>query len=243
MQNHPSFERLLRKIERRTNVEKADLEALRSLSFQAKNYDRGDYVVRQGNKYSQSALILEGFAYRHKVTEEGRRQIVSFHIPGDFVDLEASLLKVADHNVEALTPCELGHVPTHEIIALIDNHPRLGRALWIVTLIDASIYREWVMNVGRRPAKQRIAHLLCEFAVRLKLAGEGSEAGFTLPMTQDELADATGLTQMHINRSLKTLGTDGLIQREGRFVHIPDWKMLRASCGFSELYLHLDQAA
>ena len=129
------------------------------------------------------------------------------------------------------------------LYALVDAHPRVGRALWIDTLIDGSIYREWVMNVGRRPAKQRIAHLLCEFAKRLKMANLGDEHGYSLPMTQEQLADATGLTPVHVNRSLKALEAEGLIVRNRRFVTIPDWERLRDQSGFSEVYLHLDQAA
>jgi CRP-like cAMP-binding protein len=213
------------------------------LSFRNRTYEPGAYVVREGARAEESALIFEGFAFRQKLNQDGGRQIVSFHIPGDFVDLEASLLRVADHSVQALTRCEIATIPVHEIVALIDSHPRVGRALWVDTLIDASIYREWVMNVGRRPARQRLAHLYCELAKRLKLAGLGDESGYRIPMTQEQLADATGLTPVHVNRSLKALEADGLIVRQGRYVSIPDWERLRDESGFNELYLHLDQAA
>jgi CRP-like cAMP-binding protein len=234
---------MVRKLERRAPLQNADRQALLGLSFRKKIFQPSAYIVREGHPCEESALILDGFAYRQKLTEDGARQIVSIHIPGDFVDLEGSLLKVADHNVQALTRCTIAAVPRREIVALIDSHPRLGRALWIDTLIDGSIYREWVMNVGRRPAKQRIAHLLCEFAKRLQLAGLGDENGYHLPMTQEQLGDATGMSPVHVNRSLKALETDGVIQRHQRFVSIPDWQRLRNESGFSELYLHLDQAA
>jgi CRP-like cAMP-binding protein len=126
---------------------------------------------------------------------------------------------------------------------LIDQHPRIGRALWIDTLIDGSIFREWIMNVGRRDARRRIAHLLCEFARRLEVAELGSTEGYQLPMTQEQLADATGLTPVHVNRSLKALEAEGLIVREKRHIKIPDWGRLRDISGFNELYLHLDAAA
>jgi CRP-like cAMP-binding protein len=238
--NHPVFDRMIRKLEGRAPLQDSDRAAIVSLNFRKKIYEPGAYLVREGTVADESALILDGFAYRQKLTHEGGRQIVSIHIPGDFVDLEASLLNVADHNVQALTRCQVAAIPAREVIALIDAHPRVGRALWIDTLIDASIYREWVMNVGRRPAKQRIAHLLCEFAKRLKMAGLGDEHGYSLPMTQEQLADATGLTPVHVNRSLKALEADGLIVRNRRFVTIPDWERLRDESGFSELYLHLD---
>lgn len=115
--------------------------------------------------------------------------------------------------------------------------------MWIDTLIDASIFREWLLNVGRREAKARVSHLICELARRLELAGLADGAGYVLPMTQEQLADATGLTPVHINRTLKTLETEGLIVRNKRHIQIPDWQRLREAAGFSELYLHVDQLA
>ena len=111
------------------------------------------------------------------------------------------------------------------------------------SLVDSSIFREWVVNVGRRDARARIAHLLCEFARRLELAGLTNGEGYELPMTQEHLADATGLTPVHVNRTLKRLEKEGLVVRNRRHVGIPDWEQLRAVAGFSELYLHLDQVA
>ena len=115
--------------------------------------------------------------------------------------------------------------------------------MWIDTLIDASIFREWIMNVGRRDARERLAHIFCEFALRLESAGMGSTTGYELPMTQEQLADATGLTAVHVYRTLKAMDAEGLIKRERRFILIPDWEKLRTVAGFSELYLHLDQVA
>ena len=142
-----------------------------------------------------------------------------------------------------MTRCELALVPTRAIIQLIDTHPRVARAMWIDTLIDSSIFREWVMNVGRRDARERLAHIFCEFAKRLEVSGLGTKDGYEFPMTQEQLADASGLTPVHVNRTLKSLEADGLIRRDRRFIFIPNWDRLREVAGFSELYLHLDQAA
>jgi CRP-like cAMP-binding protein len=136
-----------------------------------------------------------------------------------------------------------GVVPIDAMIALIDAHPQVGRVLWIDTLIDASIYREWVMNDGRRPAQQRIAHLFCEFAKRLGLVDLGDENGFVAPMTQEQLGDSTGITPVHVNRSLKALDEAGLIVRDGRVLRIPDFDRLQRASDFNEPYLHLDQMA
>ena len=231
------------KFDRRAALDDSDREALRSLPHRVQTCEPGRYIVREGAPVDESALILSGFAYRHKITADGGRQIVSIHVPGDFVDLEGALLRVADHNVQALTRCEIARIPSRDIIALIDGHPRVARAMWIDTLVDGSIFREWVMNVGRRDARQRIGHLLCEFARRVEMAGLGDTTGYRLPMTQEQLADATGLTPVHVNRTLKGLEAEGLIVREKRYLHIPDWERLREMSGFNELYLHLDLAA
>ena len=201
------------------------------------------YIVREGERPDRSCLLLSGFAFRHKVTVEGARQIVSVHIPGDFLDLDAALLNVADHNVQALTRCETAFIPRNAVRALIASHPRVAMAMWVDTLIDSSVFREWVVNVGRRDARSRISHLLCEFARRLEVAGMAEEYGYELPMTQEQLADATGLTPVHVNRVLQGLTRDGLIVRDKRHVGIPDWEALRRVAGFSETYLHLDQVA
>jgi CRP-like cAMP-binding protein len=234
---------MLAKFERRACLDDSDRRALLALPFTIKDVEAGKYLVREGMPTEASALIVSGFAFRHKLTTSGDRQIVSVHIPGDFVDLEGSLLNVADHNVQALTRCTIASVPARAITALIDAHPRVGRAMWVDTLIDGSIFREWVMNVGRRSAKERIAHLLCEFAKRLEVAQLGTTTGYQFPMTQEQLADATGLTSVHVNRSLKALEADGLITREKKHIGIPDWERLRDLSGFNELYLHLDQVA
>jgi CRP-like cAMP-binding protein len=237
------FNLMLRKFEMRAPLDDEDRRALLALPHQLRILEPGAYVVREGQIPDRSCLILSGFAYRHKLTVEGARQIVSVHIPGDFVDLDGALLNVSDHNVQALTRCEVASIPRQAMRALIASHPRVAMAMWVDSLIDSSIFREWVVNVGRRDARARVAHLLCEIARRLEAAGLADERGYELPMTQEQLADATGLTSVHINRVLRSLDRDGLIRREKRYVAIPDSGRLRDVAGFSETYLHLDQVA
>jgi CRP-like cAMP-binding protein len=234
---------MARKFARRAPLDEGDLRALRALPFKIHTIEAGRYLIREGDLPRESAMLLSGFAFRHKMTADGERQIVSVHVPGDFVDLEGSLLNVSDHNVQALTRAKVATIPTSHIVNLIDTHPRVGRAMWIDTLVDGSIFREWVMNVGRRPARQRIGHLLCEFARRLYVAGMGNTSGYDFPMTQEQLADATGLTSVHVNRTLKALESEGLIVRHKRFIEIPNWERLHDMSGFNDLYLHLDQVA
>lgn len=235
--------RMIRKFAKRAPLDEADRAALLSLPFTVRTREAGQYLVREGSPTVECILITDGFAFRHKLTIEGERQIVSLHLPGDFVDLEGALLNVADHNVQTLTRCEVATIPRAAIIDLIDRHPRVGRAMWIDTLVDSSIFREWIMNVGRRNARERVAHLFCEIGRRLEVAGLAQGDGYRFPMTQEQLADATGLTTVHINRTIKALEEDGFIRRERRYLHVPDWEKLRNLAGFNELYLHLDQVA
>ncbi len=234
---------MIRKFERRAELKDGDREALRGLPYRVIRAEPGRYIVREGSVNDHSVLITSGLAFRHKISSDGSRQIVSIHIPGDFVDLEGALLKVADHNVQALTRCELAVVPRKDLRELLGAHPQISLAMWVDTLIDSSIFREWILNVGRRDARERLAHVFCEFALRLEVAGLGSTGGYELPMTQEQLADATGMTAVHVNRTLKAMAEEGLIRRDRRFVTIPDWEKLREVAGFSELYLHLDQVA
>jgi CRP-like cAMP-binding protein len=157
--------------------------------------------------------------------------------------LEGSLLTVSDHNVQALTKCEAAVVPRADIVDLINNHARLAHAMWIDTLVDASIYREWILNIGRRDSRSAMCHLLCEFTRRLEVAGLAERDGYELPMTQEQLADALGITPVHVNRILRELDRAGLVVRDKRFVRVPDWEALRKAAGFNELYLYLDHTA
>jgi CRP-like cAMP-binding protein len=234
---------VIRKFERRAHLGNAARTALSGLPYRKRVVEPHQYIAREGAPATECCLILSGFAYRQKTTVDGSRQILSIHLAGDFVDLEASLLRRADHNIQALTRCEVAMVPVEAIEALQQQFPEIARAMWVDTLIDASIFREWILNVGQRDARSRVAHLICEFARRLDAAGFRTDEGYEFPMTQEQLGDATGLTPVHINRTLMALAKDGLIKRTRRFVQVPDWHRLRDVAGFSELYLHLDQMA
>lgn len=235
------LDQMLRKIETRAALDDDDRRALLGLTFNTRTTEPSTYLVREGELPVKSSLILSGLAYRQKHTVHGTRQIMSVNIPGDFVDMEGALLNVADHNVQALTRCEVAFIPRDELRAVIGSRPRVAMALWVDTLIDGAIFREWVLNVGRRDARGRISHLLCEFARRLQLAGLGEDDRYQLPMTQEQIADSTGLTAVHVNRVMKGLEREGLIKRSGRIVAIPDWEALRLAADFNETYLHLDQ--
>jgi CRP-like cAMP-binding protein len=150
------------------------------------------------------------------------------------------MLEVADHSVQMLTNGTVAMVPREQVQRVCAERPAVARAIWIDTLVDGSIFREWITNVGRRNARTRIAHLLCEFSLRLKLAGLGEDDQYELPMTQEQLADATGLTAVHVNRTIKVLDREGLIARTTpRSIQIGDWKKLAEAGDFDSNYMHL----
>jgi CRP-like cAMP-binding protein len=217
-----------------------DEAAILALPHTVKKLERGNYVVREFDKPEQVCVLLSGFAVRHKVVSSGHRQIVSVHMKGELVDLQNSLLGKADHSVQMLTDGKVASISRGAVNRICDERPGVARTMWMDTLVDGSIFREWITNIGRRDARSRIAHLLCEFSLRMKVAGLGEQNNYELPMTQEQLADATGLTAVHVNRSLKSLEAEGLIDRRTpRAIVIGDWKKLTTTADFNSNYLHL----
>jgi CRP-like cAMP-binding protein len=243
MSTPPFLSVLVRKLDTRLSLDDDDRAAILALPFQLHTAERMTYFVREGERPTRCCLLLSGFAFRQKVTVDGARQILSLHIPGDFVDLQNGMLNLADHNVQALSRCEIACIARGDIMALACARPNVQLAMWIDTLIDASIFREWIVNVGRRDAITRIAHLLCEFGRRLSAAGLGTRDCSEVPMNQEQLADAAGLTSVHVNRTLRDLDRTGTIERTNRQITIRDWPALRDIADFNENYLHLDQVA
>lgn len=236
-----SLERMLRKLELRVRLSQGDRQALLALPYTSRTLEPSTYILREGDLPVHCAVLLDGFAYRQKISGDGGRQILGIHVPGDMLDLQNLFLDVADHNVQTLTRSEVAFVSKAALQKLVQARPGLAHALFVDTLVDASIFREWLLNVGRRDSRTRLAHLLCEFALRLEAVGLAEENDYELPMTQEQLADATGLTPVHVNRMLKSLDAAGLVEREKRRVRIPDWHRMREAADFSERYLHLEQ--
>ncbi|MFL6851262.1 MAG: Crp/Fnr family transcriptional regulator [Sphingomicrobium sp.] len=240
-QTDPStLEPLVEKLAYRTALSAEDRAAIMALPFTLRRMERSQFLVREREPATHSCVMLSGYSIRSKLTATGERQIVAVHMKGEVVDLQNSLLEVADHSVQMLVPGKVAMIPREEVIRLTLERPKVAHAMWIDTLVDASIFREWIANVGRRDARTRVAHLLCEFAVRLRVAGLGEDTHYELPMTQEQLADATGLTPVHINRTLRELDKDGLIERPNpRVIRIGDWHTLAEVGDFDTNYLHL----
>jgi len=236
----PTLEPLARKLEYWRKLSSEDRAAILALPHTVKTLQPQNYIVREFDLTTHSCLMLSGYSIRHKIVAGGLRQILAIHMKGELVDLQNSMLGQADHSVQMLTAGKVAMIPAAELDRLAFERPTVGRALWVDSLVDGSIFREWIANVGRRDARTRIAHILCEFSLRLKVAGLGAQSDYELPMTQDQLADATGLTAVHVNRSLKALDAEGLIERRTpRFIKIGDWRKLAEVGDFNSAYLHL----
>ena len=182
---------------------------------------------REGQPPSRCAFLVEGYAYRQKLTIDGHRTICSLEVPGDFVDLQNIYLRESDHDVLALTDVISVDIPVAEMRVLAETAPAVGRAMWVDGLIEGAIFREWLLNIGRRNARSRVAHILCEFSTRLQAAGLAPELTADLPMTQEQLGDALGLTSVHVNRILRTMEAEGLVTRGKRQITITDWQGIR----------------
>jgi CRP-like cAMP-binding protein len=232
----------MRKLEKRSQFSPEDRAAFLALPASVKRLDVGGYIAREGDIVRSCCVLLTGFAFHHKIVSEGARQIVAFQIPGDFVDLHNSFLGIADHNVQMLSVGEVALIPAQAVQDIAYSNPAIGRAMLLDALVDGSIFREWVANVGRRDARARVAHLLCEIAVRLQAAGKGEPRSYHLPMTQEQLADATGLTSIHVNRMIRSLRSDGFISTDKRQVTIKNWEGLVRAGDFNTAYLHPDLA-
>ena len=176
-----------------------------------------------------------------QVTAEGKRQITAFHIPGDIPDLQSLHLEVLDTSLGTLSRCKVGFIQHEALQELCDRHPRIANAMWRETLIDAAIFRDWTANIGRREAYGRIAHILCELIVRLEAVGLTQDHTCKIPITQNQFADATGLSSVHVNRVLQALRADGLIVLRGNTLQVPDWEKLKKAGDFDPTYLHLQR--
>lgn len=214
--------------------------ALEGASVRTATYNARQIIVRQQTPLTQCTLLLEGFVERYKDTPEGRRQILAIHIPGDFVDLHSYPLKRLEHSVAALTDVRVALFPHPEIRALTKASATLTELLWRSTLVDAAINREWIVSIGARSAAIRLAHLFCEMYVRLQRIGQAPTTTFPLPLTQVDLADATGLTAVHANRMLRQLRERGMVAFRQGEVEILDWDALRRFAKFDPAYLFFE---
>ena len=224
------------RLRQRSQISLEDEDEIRKLTIRIRDVPAKHYLSREGDEPTQSVLLLEGFLVRSKHVE-GRRQILSVHVPGEIPDLQTLYLKTMDHDLTAASASTVGYIEHASLQSLIRDWPSIGEALWRDTLIESAIFREWIANIGCRTAEKRVAHLILELKERLDAIGRDGDE-FELPLSQDDLADALGLTPIHINRMLRLLRDAGIMTFRRHTVQIHDLKKLKELGHFDGLYLH-----
>ena len=218
------------------------IEALASKRVQS--LLRGRDIISEGEDPKTVNLIVDGWACRYKILEDGRRQIMAFFVPGDLTDLHVYILDAMDHSIASVTPIQYAMFAPKEFEKLGDDHPRVLRALWWDSLLTASIQREWLVSAGQRNAVESLAHLACELFLRLKMVGLAENGLCRFPLTQSDIGDALGMTQPHVSRTIKDLNASGLVTIGRRTLRVHDLQGLNELAMFNPNYLHhLYQAA
>ena len=233
----PVIEKLLMKLSARDEVSAEEEAALRDAVGDAVDVPSDKTVIRVGQELDHSTLLVEGLMCRYKDLRDGGRQISELNVSGDFVDLHSFTLKRIDHNIMTLTPCRIAQAPHDKLKRITERFPHLARLLWFSTNLDAAIHREWMLSLGRRTAVARTANLFCELYFRFELVGMTVGDGYRLPITQTDLAECLGLTAVHVNRTLKVLREQGLVEFRGGNVSIRDMAGLKRVAEFSPIYL------
>jgi CRP-like cAMP-binding protein len=221
----------------------ADIEALLALKAEVTRVGGNRDIVLPGAAFENAVLVASGLVGRYLQLADGRRQITAIHVPGEIADLHRVAAASAGSALQALTNAAIVRVSGPELRALAQASPAITRAFWVYSAVDAAVLSRWAANLGRRDAKSRMAHLLCEMALRLESSGQALRDEFLLELTQPQLADALGLTPVHVNRTLKALKELGVIETDGRIFRIPDWPRLAAIAEFDAEYLQITAPA
>lgn len=233
------IERHLAKLRARHPLSAEEEQAIRAAVAEYRDYPADWTVVRAGEPVDHSTLLLDGVMCRYKDLRSGERQITELHVAGDFADLHSFTLKHLDHDVMTLTPCRVAIVPHERLRRITERLPRLTRLYWFGTNLDAAIHREWELSLGRRDARARLAAIFCELQLRLAIVGLADDGGYALPLTQTDLAECLGLTNVHVNRTLRELREQALAEFQAGRVRIHDLRGLRRVAEFDPSYLYL----
>jgi CRP-like cAMP-binding protein len=237
METGRPYSRLLLRLERLSALSAIDRQRIAELPLKVINTPGDCEVVTHGYASSRCTLVLDGFLYSHKIVAGSRRQITSFFVPGDIVDLPTLYLPRIDHSISTLGPAVLAFVPHTALKEVLDVSPALAQAFWRETLMQAAIFQEWVVNLGRRDAFARLAHIVCELTVRLQAMGLARDLSFAMPWTQMDVADACGISSVHANRIIQELRYLGLVEWDTKRVKVRDWEALTRLGDFNDDYL------
>jgi len=231
---------LVAKLEAVAPLPQADREALAALCGNARELGPRRSLIREGDRPDHVHLIVEGWAARYKLLADGARQITAFLLPGDFCDLHVTILGEMDHSIATVTRARVAFIARGRMEALMER-PAVAKAFWWATLVDEAVLRSWIVNIGRRDAYEAIGHLMCELYLRLRAVGLTRDHRYELPLTQEEIGDALGLTSVHVNRVLQRMRGEGLISLDRCALAIHDYRRLEKASGFNPNYLHIDQ--
>jgi CRP-like cAMP-binding protein len=233
------YDKLISRLQVTAGLSQSDRNVLANMPSTIKTFEDGECLSREGDIATQCTVLLSGFLIRHKIAGT-RMQILAFHVPGDLPDLQTLHLPLMDHDVSSSGPSTVAFVKHAALNDMLANSRSLTHVLWRETLVDAAIYREWVANLGSRDALARVAHVICELAARLDVVGLVQQNAFHIPFTQKDMADACGVSAVHINRTLQDLRGRGLISWQGKTITLLKRQELEDTADFLEDYLHQD---
>lgn len=230
--------RFIEKLRQLAPLDQADVEALTGALSAPRAFPKSRDIIREGDRPGPVIVVLDGWACRYKILPGGSRQITAFLMPGDSCDLHAGLLAEMDHSIQTVTACSIAMISREQIDAILDARPRVARAMYVSQLIDEGTLRAWIVSMGRRTSRERIAHLMCELYMRARGIGLTKGPDLILPLSQVTLSDAVGLTPVHVNRVLRELREEGAMTLQRGSLSIADPVRLAKIAGFDENYLH-----
>lgn len=233
------FGPLARRLGGATPLPKADERAILELPLIIRTIEASRDIVYEDGASNHCCVILDGWTCCYQLLTDGRRQILSFHVPGDLPDLQSLHLPSPDFAMATVTRSIVAFVPHAELRKLTDQYPAIAQAFWREAVVAAATHRAWITSLGRRDARQKLAHLFCELYLRLKAVGLTDGCSMPMPLRQTDFADALGLTSVHVNRTLRSLRTEGMVDLYSRRLTIHGWEALCAVSSFNPRYLHL----
>lgn len=236
------YSRLLYWLERSCALSSDDRQRIAELPLTVANFCSNQTIASHGEARRHCTLVLNGFVYGHKLVSSSRRQITSLLVPGDIADLQCLYNPKLDHSLSALGPAVVAFFPHTALKAVLDQSPCLSQAFWRETFVEVAIAREWIANLGRREALARMAHLICELAVRLRAVDPMGSFSLHIPWTQMDVADVCGISGVHANRTVQELRRSGVLDWDSRQIKILDWRALTEIADFSDDYLQMRTA-
>jgi CRP-like cAMP-binding protein len=228
---------LARKLGTYVALSQPELSVLSELHHKRRTFAAGRDMVHEGQSNQSAYILVKGWVCSYKLMPSGGRQVIDFQIPGDFLGLRSVLFRTSDHSFEPVTTVEACEVAMSDLLGVFSGNPRLATAVLWAASRDEAMVVEHLIGIGRRNAVERTAHFLLELAARLKLVGLGNNDGFHCPLSQFMLADALGLTAVHVNRVFRKLREDGLLTFNRKQVRFLDFNRLVELAEFDKAYL------